>query len=62
MVCSIKCPYFPNMDVLPGNWVWDEKMPNVKRRKTPKVFKCGYDGHNIDWNRKCPRKENKNGK
>lgn len=60
--CHPDCPFFPDMSVESGEWVYDEKEPYIKRRKKQKVFKCIYDGHKIDWNLPCVREENINGK
>jgi len=52
--CNPNCTYFPDMTVKPGEWDWDEEIPYIKRRIDKKVFRCGYDGHDIDWNIECP--------
>lgn len=51
--CITTCPYFPDMSLKDG-WIWDEEL-HVKRRKEPKVFRCGYDNHILDWEVDCPR-------
>ena len=51
-LCTVKCPYFPDMELSEQDWIFDEKK-NYKVRKNPKVFKCLYDGKPIDWNKQC---------
>jgi len=52
--CVTNCPYFPDMSIKDGDWVWDEIL-HVKKRKERKVFRCGYDNHIINWEVECPR-------
>ena len=49
IICDPTCPYFPDMEVPVDEWVYDEKIPFVKRRKNKKKFVCLYDGHELDW-------------
>ena len=54
MQCSPKCAYFPDMGC--SQWVYDKEQPEIKRRKEPKDFVCGYDGHIItNWYSPCPK-------
>ena len=59
-VCNPNCSYFPDMEVPAGEWVYDDKIPFVKRRKDQKKFCCLYDGHVIDWE-KCNLPNKKTG-
>lgn len=53
--CNPKCPYFPDMSIKEGDWIYDKDKPYIKKRKNPKIFKCGYDDHPINWEIECPR-------
>ena len=56
MKCTPNCPYFPDMSIKEGDWIWDSILPYIKRRREKKDFRCGYDNHLIDWQIDCPKK------
>lgn len=61
MVCSPTCQYFPNMEC--NEWVYDDNVLFIKRRKEEKPYVCGYDGHIIkSWYAPCPQIEEKKNK
>ena len=40
--CSPQCPFFPKSVGRVVDWVYDEKIPWLKRRAKPKKFICQY--------------------
>lgn len=56
--CSPQCPFFPKSVGRVVDWVYDEKIPWLKRRAKPKKFICQYDGSVIrSWDKHpCAKK------
>lgn len=50
--CFADCPYFP--DATCENYITDGD--GVKHRFPPKVLRCCFDNHPINWNTPCPLK------
>lgn len=55
MQCHPSCLFF--CDSSSSQWEQDPVLPYLKKRITPAVFKCTYDGHIItSWYAPCPKK------
>jgi len=56
--CSPQCPFFPKSVGQVVDWVYDEKIPWLKRRAKQKKFICQYDGSVIrSWDKHpCAKK------
>ena len=53
-ICSVNCPYFPNINVSEYDWTYDEKK-HYKVLKEKTELRCQYDNHIIVWNTECVR-------
>lgn len=53
--CDPRCIFFPDMSIRTTEEVEYDETLFCKRRKEPKIFKCGFDNKPIDWNRICPK-------
>ena len=50
--CFPNCPYFPDMNC--EDYRVDKN--GLKHREPPKVFRCCFDNHPINWTTPCPIK------